>query len=615
MNKNPFPLSIAALLAMVLASFTGTLSFSASCLAESDELANAVVCQWTYMDGKTGQTTASVRQEGDFFQLRIPAEQVGANVKFVDIGSPMANAQAGDEGFYVFSQGQLITFRDQADALFSPYTVYMPMFGVKTPQAGCFLAIVKGMPYDYKPRVQLKDKTYSLNLRFSFEGTRPYEDIVVDLYPLSGPDATYSGVARRYRKYQLDRGEVRPLSERIKGNSALEYAVNSVEVRVRQGWKPVPSPVEEQTPETEPPMKVVIDFDRCGQIIDEFKRQGVDKAEFCLVGWNIGGHDGRYPQIFPVDQRLGGESKLRALIQKAQAEGYQIVCHTNSTDGYAIADTWNADLCLVNRDGSINHPKTTWGGGRMYNLCPKQVYERYTTKDLPEVAKLGFRGVHYIDVISTVAARECCDPNHPLTKTQCVEYWKKILAEGQKNFGAVGSEGAFDHVIANLDYCLYATFNKICDETTMKLVERTVPIYQLVYNGIVLQNPATETVNYTLKSPNAQLKMVEFNGRPIFYYYSRFKTDGKNWMGDVDLACGTEEELKESVKAVKKGFDQYESLRRLQLLFMEDHQKIADNVFKTTFSDGTELICNYRDEAFEYNGQSVPAKGWIEAKK
>lgn len=88
-------------------------------------------------------------------------------------------------------------------------------------------------------------------------------------------------------------------------------ASNSIEVRVRQGWKPVPSPVENQTPETEPPVHAACTFDRVCDIVDEFKKHGIPEAEFCLVGWNIGGHDGRFPQIFPVEPKLGGAENLK----------------------------------------------------------------------------------------------------------------------------------------------------------------------------------------------------------------------------------------------------------------------------------------------------------------
>ena len=49
-----------------------------------------------------------------------------------------------------------------------------------------------------------------------------------------GSDAGYPEMAKAYRDYQIGRGEVKPLRERIKGNPTLKYAVESPEVRIRQ---------------------------------------------------------------------------------------------------------------------------------------------------------------------------------------------------------------------------------------------------------------------------------------------------------------------------------------------------------------------------------------------
>ena len=47
---------------------------------------------------------------------------------------------------------------------------------------------------------------------------------------------------------------------------------------------------------------------------EAMKNAGIDKAELCLVGWNVRGHDGRWPQAFPVEPALGGEEELHWLI-------------------------------------------------------------------------------------------------------------------------------------------------------------------------------------------------------------------------------------------------------------------------------------------------------------
>ena len=48
----------------------------------------------------------------------------------------------------------------------------------------------------------------------------------------------------------------------------------------------------------------------------------------------------------------------------------------------------------------------------------------------------------------------------------------------------------------------------------------------------------------------------------------------------------------------------------IQYLTMDDHEEIAPDVFKTTFSDGTVTICNYSKEPFAYGDVSVPAEDW-----
>ncbi|MBQ4159669.1 MAG: hypothetical protein IJD83_01945, partial [Clostridia bacterium] len=69
-------------------------------------------------------------------------------------------------------------------------------------------------------------------------------------------------------------------------------------------WKPVPCTIAEQTPENEPDVHVACTFDDVIKVMEAYKKAGVSKAEFCLVGWNMKGHDGRWPQILPVEESI-----------------------------------------------------------------------------------------------------------------------------------------------------------------------------------------------------------------------------------------------------------------------------------------------------------------------
>ena len=241
----------------------------------------------------------------------------------------------------------------------------MPIYGIKS-EKHTFRAVVSGLPYDYTLCVKRENGGFYIYPIYEVHGEILPEDLCVEYFFLEGEDADYSGMARRYRKYRLDKGELTLLSEKAAKSECIDYSAKSVMVRIRCGWKPAPPFVMHQTLENEPEMFVACDFDRIVEILDEFKAQGIEKAEFCLVGWNVKGHDGRWPQAFPVCEELGGEEKLRALIEKGKSMGYQMTCHSNSCDQYEIADIYDAENTRRDRFGTPVINAEAWSGGEMY---------------------------------------------------------------------------------------------------------------------------------------------------------------------------------------------------------------------------------------------------------
>jgi hypothetical protein len=566
---------------------------------------------YTFADKHVETVTHPLVQNGTVQRLRLKASAVPAGVKHIEVLPDFDTAKTGEDGYFMMPNGFIGTFRQQNGEQVLQRSP-MPIFGMKTPRH-TFVAIVSGMPHAYTLVARAKSGVYRLFPRFVLDGHGVYDDLAIDYHMLSGDDANYSGMARTYRKYQLDRKVCFPLKQRIKTSPELAYAAKNVEIRIRQAWKPAPSPVEEQTLATEPPVKVAVTFDRVGDVLDMLRRQDVRQAEICLVGWNRKGHDGRYPQLFPVEEQLGGEQKLRQLIKKSQSMGFQIVGHTNSTDAYRISEVWDEEYLIRTADQQLSK-NACWSGGRMYNICPQRSYERFAVNDLPAVAKLGFRGAHYIDVLSIVRPRACYSPNHPLNANQSAVWLDKIMHLGKKNFGAVASEGPYDFCCGNLDYVLYVSFDSYSRPKT-DMVDRSVPIWQLVYHGIILSNPYSKTTNYTIKGDLARVKLAEYGGRPLFYFHSTFVTTKRNWMGDEDISCETDEALAAGVAAVKAGVEDYNTRSYLQTEFMEEHEMLASNVSRTVYSDGSEIVANYSDADFAYNGRTVNSLSYILVKQ
>ena len=570
---------------------------------------------WTLHNGETSCESVALEQRRDgTLVLRLTAERIRSRgAASLAVTPSFSYADKGEAGYWFSPYGHYGEWdSDEGRFLADDDRMNMPMFGWAT-SGGAWLAIITSLKCYPMLLVEAKGGHYSVSCFLDAElCAAPYEDFEIVFHPF--PAGTgYAALARRYREYQLARGAVKPLRERVADNPVLRYAVEAPEIRIRHAWKPVPSPVPHQQPENEPPVYVAVKFDRVKDIARALRAAGIEKAELCLVGWNIGGHDGRWPQAFPAEPLLGGDEGLREAIAAVQAEGYQIVPHGNFRDSYEIADSWDAEWTVKNPDGTLQPDRggtITWGGGQPYVICPQRAYEQFCTKDIPRMAAYGFRGIGYFDVVSILQAPSCADPRHPCSRADGARYWGLCAEIAKRELGGFASEGAVDHFAGSLDSVLYTSFDRPPDierrdKAGRELAKGHVPIFQIVYNGIIVNNPFTGTVNSTIKERYWQLKLLEYGGRPNFYFYSQFRADRAHWMGMTDLRSGDEEELAASVAKIKEGCDMWKPFAHLQYEFIENHERLAEKVFRTTWSDGTRLIVNYGDAPFETDGLTV----------
>lgn len=154
-----------------------------------------------------------------------------------------------------------------------------------------------------------------------------------------------------------------------------------------------------------------------------------------------------------------------------------------------------------------------------------------------------------------------------------------------------------DYMSAEMDAILYVGVQSRVTPQRNPLFDEGIPFWQLVYHGIILSNPTSQTINYPIKEEYQHLKFIEYGGRPLMYFNSKFGAD-RNWMGDLDLHCGNDEQIDIATDALKKAYDEYETLKSLQFEFMENHEKLSEGVYRTTYSDGTVITVDYNTEKY-----------------
>ena len=565
-----------------------------------------------FADGRVACRREALAKKDGKAIWRLPRQAWPTGTTEMTVAPDFGRARVGEEGYYVFADGARGFFRDREGVISRGANwQLMPVHAMKTPRTA-FTAIVKGMTYHAASRVTAKKGEYAASFVFDRDMDDVYEDLAIEYRFCEGTDVDYSDLARAYRNYQLERGACRPLADRAKERPMLAYAATNVEVRIRQAWKPVPSPATNQVSRNEPPVKPVVPFDRVTQLARACQAAGVPGAEFCLVGWQHGGHDGAYPDLFPVEPSLGGEAKLKACVKDVQALGYAIVAHGNHRDCYMLADSWDAEYVNEKRpDGTLLPPATTWGAGGKYTLCAQRAYERFAIKDAATVATLGFRGLYYLDVTTCHPPYTCRDPRHPMTRARCAEWENAILDLQTKTFGGCSSEGGCDAYIGHFDSALTISWAKPF-APPRKMIDDYVPFWQLVYHGIVLSTPFRSTIN-TVVQDDARytLKLVEFGGRPTLYVHSHFISGGRTNMGARDLRATTDAELAETVRGIKTASDEFARRADLEFAMMERHEQVAPGVFKTTYAGGAYTFVNYNEAAVEIGVHKVPAMDYI----
>jgi hypothetical protein len=475
----------------------------------------------------------------------------------------------------------------------------MPLYGLELGNGKALAAFVDGGALDFSLLLRTawgETKRYGLDpvfdIRDHVDEAPLQEDITVHLVPFTGPEANYTGIAKAYRRFNREIRKLPMLREKMKNNPTLEYSSKALCLRCRMGVKQLPTPVLEQTPETQPPFKTFMTFENVKTLVEECARQQTGPIEFCMVGWNYGGHDGAFPQLFPVEGKLGGETKLRQTIERARALGFPMTLHDNYLDAYSLADTFDPDALNVNYDGTKTKI-SQYAGGQAYQICPQSSYEKYARESLPKVAALGVSGSYYIDEVSLAGISRCHHPEHPMTRRQTVYWWKKIMEEARRIFGSFQSEGARDWSYPEQDrsYSLSAT-----NDTKSPYVDEKVPLYQMVYHGYLIYNCFRSGIN-TFPGDEIYLQNIGFGGTPIVYYHQIHNpawgaADG--WSNDFTF--GDKEKLEKDVGVIKRITQDVAKFTSLQAETMEAFIQHSPTLTETRFSGGKSVFVNYDEK-------------------
>lgn len=430
------------------------------------------------------------------------------------------------------------------------------------------------------------------NYRYHSNDTRVAEDRVLRLVFLHGAELNYAALGRVYRRYLVEEAGIPSLRQKCAENEQTDYYVGAHDFLPTLCLKRY-ALVNNPNPDGKGILDVYMTCDNLIEEIRRLKQAGVEKAEVRITGFNMEGHDGAYPNLFPVEPRIGGEEGFRKLLKVIDDLGYRSLVHINFRCYMRAAPDFRIENVMHHRDGRACFSASIPGGDD-YNACPRAVAREFMELNFPRLKELGFTGGMYVDFVLGVIFR-CYHPRHPLSRREYMEEVLDYLAKTRDAFGSLRVELMIAPGLGLVNWIgLLSTHERsasILRSSRLRqsgLVDELVPLQAIIYHGITQYLSGFTTMN----EPDPWGRIL----RTI----------------SIGARCG------EHFRGPQPQWDELhaweyrvlcQQMRWLQLEWIDNITQHG-NVTRTEYSDGTVAWVNHgRDEA-QADGVPLPARSF-----
>lgn len=397
---------------------------------------------------------------------------------------------------------------------------------------------------------------------------------------LTGEDADYVGMASLYREKLLKAGLLPENKIETKGDVSLLLHVAGSEVKegfLKNG------------------LATLTTAEQAEEILKDLKKSEITNVSMILSGWNKGGYHGAKVGSTKFEGKVGSKKDLLALRETLQKQGGDLALVTNVM-------TANKDQINIRQDVALNATldsimKTIPNKNLMY----QDTYFLRHAEVLNAMDK-SFDKLEDFNLVLEDAAKYL-HADYTIGKEKTRE---DVMGEMTSKVSDAKQELYFD--AENLYMLKYAS--KIIDipvSGSQYIYETdSVPFLQMVLRGSV--DYYTPYSNLGFYSDASVLKMIEYGAYPSFMIMG----EDNFTISDTPLENHFSlnyQDWKEKIEEVYK--DVNAALSKVKGAEIEDHEVVAEGVYKTTYANGVSIYVNYNGEDFVTEGGiTIPECGY-----
>ncbi len=412
------------------------------------------------------------------------------------------------------------------------------------------------------------------------------------------PSPDYATLAIQVRDYMVKRMEMTPLAATDVVPLYLELVGSVAGTKSFLGI-----PYEAQ--------KALTDYEEAADLITALHEKGVEQIVLSYLGWS---DESPYRQMNTkgnASKELGGTKKLEALLSLLQEKGDRVFLTDDRLRLYQSGNGFS-----LNTDSARDLT-----GGIMYGtLYQRSVYRKdidgpkwvYLKNDLlPEssaafsqaMSRWSVDGIGVWGLGSTLYS----DNHKSVLQKRTASDRQQAVAYTQSALEALRGDGDLLVDAAHAYAYPYAT-----DVTSLPLLSSRytsftsdVPFLPMLLHGYL--SYSSGAINLRSDDETYFLRAVEYGALPLYTFADTSEEalldTELSWLTSPDAAAWTDVLVarQEQVKTV---------FASVQNKTMIDHACVETDVYVTTYDGGVRIAVNYRDEAVQVDGVTVPARSF-----
>ena len=406
---------------------------------------------------------------------------------------------------------------------------------------------------------------------------------------LSGDNASYYGMAQKYRAYLEGLGmEKKDEAQKI---SLFVETMGSMDSR----QKVLMIPVQRET--------ALTTFADNERLLSYYHEQQIENVNLRLSGWYNGGYAHTVTRSLSVSNVLGGKKALIELRDLSKEYGYQLFPdvdllffsktalgdgYSQKNDGLRTVDSRLAVLTMPNPASLELDDSRFW-----YTVNSQSVLNN-AAAFMKQYDKLGIGAVSYSAIGRYLSGSYT--KSRTIHRQEAAADMQTLL---QRTTGEVLTDGYNAYLYP---YVHRITGLPTSDSGVCGLGESVLFLQMVLRNYIQY---STEAMNMAGDFDAAVLRTIEYGASPCFtlafqnfdklredrYLAEAYSPDAQYWM---QKSAEVYHRIQQALKPVE-GED------------IVWHEQVSNGVFRTVYSNHISILCNYTDEPFVYEGVTVGA--------